>query len=194
MTLSRSETVAMIKRGARGAGYSWGMAEEIAAACATLCAYGINAQPALSRYLNSVDGRVDGLAMQSWPLAQEQVCPFHLGCFIAESAQDGDTLRFTGVQSAVFLLPYVQRLAIRQGRNLRVSVGDMTVDVGADYFAGDIILTAQGDVEISAGERAFEPVAQSPCFPVQYCDVMERLGQKTMVPDSDESRAKGAGD
>ncbi|PIB23447.1 hypothetical protein BFP76_07810 [Amylibacter kogurei] len=193
MTLSRSETVAMVKRGARGAGYSWGMAEEIAAACATLCANGINAQPALSQYLSVIDGQSHRLAIQSWPLTQDHVCPFHLGCFIAESAQDGDVLTFNGVQSAVFLLPYVQRLAAIKGRNLHLRVGDMTVDVGADYIAGDIILDAHGTVVISTRKREFEPLCASPSYPVQYCEVMDRLGQKTMVPESDESRAKGAG-
>ncbi|GHA44660.1 hypothetical protein GCM10008927_06900 [Amylibacter ulvae] len=192
--LSRSETIAMVKRGARGAGYSWGMAEEIAQACATLCAHGINAQPVLAQYLQAVDGHVDALAMQSWPLNQERVCPFHLGCFIAESGFSDDHHQFNGVQSPVFLLPYVQRMATVQGRNLHISGAGMAVDVGADYIAGDISMDAQGQVMITADEYTLTPPSTSPCYPAQYCDVMDRLGQKTMVPDSDESRANGAGD
>ena len=56
MSFALIEVEATAKKAARGAGHSWGMAEEAARAARWLCAHGIDGVAGLARALARVDG------------------------------------------------------------------------------------------------------------------------------------------
>jgi hypothetical protein len=132
--LTRSEIFAYAKKATRGAGFSWGMAEEAAHATLTLYISGHDGFAALIPILEHADGK---------PQPMPDTCGLTLGTYLADC---------------------------------EISAGDQDV-VGPDIFKTLCGAMAQGDL----------------AFPDDAPKIVKDFAQRTYVPDSEESRLRGAG-
>jgi hypothetical protein len=132
--LTRSEIFAYAKKATRGAGFSWGMAEEAATACVNLYVAGVDGFAALIPILQNADG-------QAQPMSGD--CGLTLGVYLADCG---------------------------------------TSPTGQDVIGADIFNALCATL----------PTGDQP-FPDDAPKIIRDFAQRTYVPDSAESRARGAG-
>jgi hypothetical protein len=117
MSLSMTETESLAKTAARGAGLSWGMAEEAAKATRWLCARGVDACDPLVALLfrHDEEGHAQTGPDRSgdrWQGAEGWLCPIATGAYLSDLA--GETplpLGLKRVALPIFLLPFAAQLA-----------------------------------------------------------------------------------
>ena len=213
MTLSRNETESLCMKAARGAGYSWGMAEEAGFATGWLAAHGIDGatplldllarEPARSRRLGQpmpAPGHWQG--RDGSPL-----CPIHLGAALVDHAllSDGPFSRETQldlVWSPVLLLPFLVRAAqVSHGQFVVAWQGGRLHITPAAAFSKDAALAVAGfqvlalkitpSLQAGAGASPIMPSARS-CISASTLRALDGLALRTTVPATQASRA-GAG-
>lgn len=106
MSWSLGETAALALKATRGAGMSWGLAEETAAAVVWLHRHGLPGMSALCSYLGS-----DDIPQNAGP-----ACPIVTGCALIDGILDipetsAETVEIGQVRAPLLLLPFVARLA-----------------------------------------------------------------------------------
>lgn len=187
LTVSLAEVDAMAKKATRGAGFSWGMAEEAGFACRWLAAHGLPGPETLLRVLSEAP-----------PTAR---CPLTRGTSIADRAQallDGEALRVSDVYAPLLVLPFVAQIARRHDCCLRL--GDVFVTPrGIDAANVNTLIDADiGLVEVASvkpqsvdGMRTASPNGVSVSATVWAG--LDRFAHRTYVPATAESRASGAG-
>ena len=208
MTWSLNELEAEVKKGIKGAGLSWGLAEEGSKAVRWLAAHGADPMPALNDILNRHDRRKDittAITMQAgrWR-GETAMCPIVLGAALCDDAHRLLTKPFVAGQVAqpLLLVPFAASAARILKRALRL-----------DLSGTEIVLTERGD-----------PCAEIPCIgpdlPAIRCEIVaKRLPlshykpasmsgievdpetwtslstyvRRTYVPATERSRREGAG-
>ena len=105
MSWSLGETAALALKAARGAGMSWGLAEETAASVVWLHSRGLPGISALCSYLGQAAA----------PKSPEGGCPIMTGCALFDGMMDvpetsSQTLNLGHVHAPLLLLPFVARL------------------------------------------------------------------------------------
>lgn len=208
--LSLNELDALVRKAARGAGLSWGLAEE-AGRCSrmlataepvslTLAAVVLEAQRAgrLSQHIASIGTVLT--AADDLPLN-----PFVLGPSLSDHAflLDDGYLEVAGsIPCPTLLLPFLDTLARGLRAAIKVSTdrGDFLVaadgDIGATPppFAGDVtqlrLSRAQAMTEVVAEPR---PPTRPILMTRELRQRFEALAALTYVPSSERSRATGAG-
>ena len=122
MTFSLNEVEALAKKAARGAGYTWGLAEEAGKAVRWLCAHDIDGCAVLADLLVEVDGldQADCAPVPGviWTSRGEKLCPIAGGCALSDHAEflgDGN-LRFENVMKPALLVPFVAWSARSQNK------------------------------------------------------------------------------
>ncbi|MEN8658017.1 DUF3726 domain-containing protein [Marivita sp.] len=209
--LSNNEIEQLCLKAARGAGMSWGLAEEAGFAAAWLARRGIDGPLAVLTQLNHAQGRgwneicpvvaPDRL----YPADGHILCPIALGAALCDHGTllglgaDQKSLRIGPVSHPILLLPFLSDLARTCGLNLRLAWPGGTVLLGVD---GSLL----GDVDVIGAETAFEAeisghvgsVSHDQRTPQTRLVASDTLGGlntyalTTTVPASDASRA-GAG-
>ncbi len=109
MSWSLGETAALALKAARGAGMSWGLAEETAASVVWLHSRGLPGISALCSYLGQYLGQAAA------PHSPEGGCPIMTGCALIDGMMDvpetsSQTLDLGHVHAPLLLLPFVARL------------------------------------------------------------------------------------
>jgi hypothetical protein len=210
-TLSRTEIEALCLKAARGAGMSWGMAEEAGFAAAWLSAHGIDGPGALLAQLQLATGRTwpeicPIVVPGAWrPVEGGRLCPIALGAALSdfaalpEAAMCDGPLRAGPVSRPVLLLPFLAAFAAERGIAVQLKWPLGVVTVAADgRVTGDIAAftqTAEATADLSlhptapdAGLAAFVPVH----VPFGTLSALSAFALRTTVPPSETSRA-GAG-
>ncbi|UWQ21492.1 DUF3726 domain-containing protein [Jannaschia sp. W003] len=177
MSRSMGETAALAVRATRGAGRSWGLAEEAGRAVRWLSAHGRDGVGALRRNL---EGRN---------------CALITGCALADGARDlgRDGVWFDGIEIEL-LLPFAADAALARGGTVSVdwegghatTDGDVLCMEGAAPGRGKVHVRPGGSVG-PAGPRLFR-VEPDPCD----WAALEDLAARTYAPATEGSRA-GAG-
>ena len=194
--LSLGEAEALARKAARGAGFSWGMAEEAGRALRWLCARGLPGGAALARLLASPDA-----AGPACPLALGAAFADRAGLAEADDAAETET-RLQVVHPLLFL-PFAAGVAARGPVALQVDWPGARV-----LLSGTEVRMARKDGRATA-ERATVvcraiPEAEAargvPLAPGHRADiapqalaVLERLAARTYAPATPESRLAGAG-
>lgn len=144
LDLSLSEIAALAARATRGAGRSWGEAEEAAEAACWLARAGLDWAGAL-------------LAVLDTPAADAD-CAVRAGIELA----DGATLSATNqtvrrrVNSPCFLLPFVARIADQTGQRIRLAAGEMQVVLAprtCPLIAGPLCISGPAEVTITPDQQ-----------------------------------------
>lgn len=180
MSYSMSEIESHCRKAARGAGLSWGEAEEAGQAVRRLCAAGLAGADALLAYLTARDAGT----------VKTGACPIKLGSQMI----DGANPALAACHSPLLLLPFLSLLAEDQGIALalqgRVFHGMVTPEGGIH-----LIQPASEDTDLSIRPTTAptaELVWRAKCAQDTY-DALNLFCQRTYAPETDASRAKGAG-
>ena len=210
--VSLPEIEALCFKAARGAGLSWGVAEEAGAAARWLAAQDLPGAELLAHHLADYDHRpwrqvaplIDG---RTWRAREAgRLCPVAAGTALCDRAglaegPGDEPLIMCNVASPALIVPFAGFAAARLG-----------VALGVDWDGVQAIVTRDGLVE-ATGAHAFEAraaevlrvvikatsrPARPPCHSrvvdLTWWRQLDRLALRTTVPPSNRSRADaGAG-
>ncbi len=206
--LSRNETESLCLKAARGAGMSWGLAEEAGFAAGWLSARGIDGASAILAQLDRVDG-LDRSAMRpvlvdgAWRAnGVAPICPIWLGAAlsdftqIAESGQGDPGISCAPVSRPLLILPFLSGIAKAARRSVRAEWQGGAVVLSADGdVGGDVVKlasVAEAELTISCAEDATAvPFDKGPAPVIAKATIsaLSAYAMRTTVPASDASRA-----
>ena len=207
MSFALIEVEATAKKAARGAGHSWGMAEEAARATRWLCAHGIDGVAGLARALARVDGsdprqhapvRLAG----DWSARAGAMCPLMAGAALADSAAGWAETgkRIENVAVPVMLLPFAAMAARHLGAAVTLEWnGARAITDGQatslEAAGNDDLLQTAAQVRVLVGGTPGSRLAQhSRAVPdARDWETLNRLAHRTYAPDTEASRLRGAG-
>jgi hypothetical protein len=185
--LALGEVAALALKAARGAGLSWGMAEEASDAVRVLHANGLPGVALLCAVLAQV-GRADDPLMAGAALSDR----------VAALCADGPE-SLPPLCAPALLLPFVLRAARLQGRALRVTGGGMAAICLPDGgLAGDVIAGAQA-VPLSVARATpplparLAPTARAIVAQADWARLQD-WAARTYAPATEASRLRGAGE
>lgn len=209
MIVSLNEIENLSLKACRGAGMSWGLAEEAAQAARWLASTSFAWDQSLARLLAqrnqisepSLSGREIRGVVDNMPL-----CPIHAGAAIADLLEHGTSLTLHDMLEPIWLLPFAHRLA-KPGCNVVLNWPIGTICIGAAIPE----ISEQGISDLAAGrldwlhaEFLSDDASASSAAPV-HGRSNERLANaaawanleawaaRTYVPASLQSRIAGAG-
>ena len=196
MSWSLGETAALALKAARGAGLSWGLAEEAAAAVIWLHSNNLPGISALCSYLGNPDGkpRTDG------------ACPILTGCALiygamASPKRAGEVTEIGPIRAPLLLLPFVARL---EGGTiwLLTSRSGQQRDHSMDGSAGDSFAShclrgaAHCQLVYQTHRQIVAPHHETIRLADHFACCVDRLGtfaHRTYAPATGQSRLSGAG-
>jgi len=206
--VSLAEIDAMGLKAARGAGLSWGLAQEAGRAARWLAAYRLPGPETLAALLEATaadlpahePSRAEGV----WQGRSGSLCPVRLGAALSDHAhefQDSTAIRTGAVLQPLLILPFLCRVARDCAMSLAISGAGFAVTAtpegpasadfeGLDRGAIDaltVMIVGTWDGEL----RRNGPDAHT--ISVDIWRSLEALAHHTYVPASDQSRLAGAG-
>jgi hypothetical protein len=208
MSWSLNETAALAKKAARGAGMSWGMAEEAAFAVRWLASFGLPGPQALAGLLEQIDG-VDAQDLRVAAISAKlispsgRMCPLTSGVTICDHAHtlvDADEITIYGVIQPLLIVPFVAQMARQNGHCANVSWGEVAVTVDGNGCCVDrddaALLTAQA-TQVRIQKVSTMDGSRPRVFRAQmehaFTRVLLGYAHRTYAPGTEESRLKGAG-
>jgi Protein of unknown function (DUF3726) len=196
MSLSFNEIEAMALKAARGAGVSWGLAEEAAFAARWLAERGLDwAEPLLAR----CEARVSAdMTVESTGIRGAALCPLRVGAFIADAGLGPHGLEVRDVAVPLLLLPFLARaeapgpVAVRLGTGARVwfAAGQLHGTEGLAALPGIAAVTISPGVPTATAVDLLPRPRPVAAAVAQGLSAFER---RTYVPASAQSRLAGAG-
>ncbi len=209
MTWSLNEIETLTRKAARGAGLSWGLAEEAGKATRWLCSAGLPGPAALAGLLTQNDGTDYGqlcpiTTNDPWQAKGGTLCPLIAGAALCDraaalSAGDGITLR--NVAYPLLLVPFVAAASELADATLAIRWGDVkTTHRGEDAWFSTTTeaFTAPQAQDIHVGpaslptDRPLERLYRG-AMDRQIADILGAFAHRTYAPDTPESRMAGAG-
>jgi len=202
MSRSLNEVGALAKRAARGAGYSWGLAEEAGEATRWLCAQGLDGCGALARLLREVDGdlsrRAPRIEGRDWR-AEGALCPLTAGAALSDRARmlEGGAVTLHAVAVPVLLLPFAAAAGPTLGGTVRLRIGSgIAYASGAGlHMDGPPIGPGPADatVDLATPVGAIRERQSRARMDDATLATLEVFAHRTYAPATEESRLKGAG-
>ncbi|CAD0186003.1 hypothetical protein RUESEDTHA_02908 [Ruegeria sp. THAF57] len=202
MSLSLNEIEATAKRAARGAGYTWGHAEEAGKATRWLCAQGLDGVWALASLLHqnlahAPEKHAPCISGDTWT-GTDVLCPLATGCALSDSAEvlRAAPVTLTNVNAPALLLPFASNAAriLNSGVSITIDGAEAQTDGLTLHLTGAIPDQAQS-VTVRLAEVA-PPTQrqQSRATPDPAAwSVLTRFAHRTYAPATEESRLRGAG-
>ncbi len=211
--LSRNEIEQLCLKAARGAGMSWGLAEEAGFAAGWLALHGIDGPGALLAQLRTAEGRpwrdiCPVIAAGTFRAAPGRcLCPIALGAALCDhaslphTAMQGAPVQIGPVSHPVLLLPFLAELARARRAPVRLAWPQGKVVITADgQISGAVAAlteTDRLDASLSLDTDPLDADAQfpdiePPFVPAAILSALNAYALRTTVPASDASRA-GAG-
>ena len=204
MIVSLNEVEGLVLKACRGAGTSWGIAEDAAQAARWLATRNIDwdrsllevlrHQPTLSR------PTLVGSALE--PVRSGLLCPLHVGAAVSDLAGLHPRLAIGPALEPIWLLPFAYRHA-RPSRQVVVSWTDGSARLAPDSDACDSLIAVRHlipqpmtvtVVEAAAWATASPaPSAKGVTVDPEVWRALDSLAAKTYVPASLQSRLAGAG-
>ena len=192
MSWSLGETAALALKAARGAGMSWGLAEETAASVVWLHSRGLPGISALCSYLGQAAA----------PQSPEGGCPIMTGCALIDGMMDvpetsSQTLDLGHVHAPLLLLPFVARL--EPGHYWLQAPGlQGKVDIANGDSWQSHCLRGSGSCTLSLGDRpqvdpALEMITRVNGRFTCCVDRLDAYAHRTYAPATGQSRMSGAG-
>lgn len=208
MSHSLNEIEAMSKRAARGAGLSWGLAEEAAKGTRWLCSFGLPGTEMLADLLNLNDGlpAID-LSPTSltgiWHAPSGRLSPLIAGAALSDCAvqlQGAGRVEMINVSLPLLLVPFVGGAALRLGVPVAVEWDDVCLTSDGRQ------LRVQGTSKSLEVRQASKVVVSTPADLTGQMepglrgnvskDSWAQLGSfahRTYAPATEDSRLRGAG-
>lgn len=203
MTLSLNEVEALAKKATRGAGYTWGLAEEAGKAVRWLCGQSIDGCAELAALLRVQDGVAYAdcapLPGDVWSATGGRLCPIATGCALSDHAEIlPGTLEIEAVSQPILLAPFVAGIA--QHLDAQVVLNWDGTRVSTDGVALVVEGTANASpatVSLCLG-RATKLLTQQLMSrragpDNQTLAILNRFAHRTYAPATEASRVSGAG-
>jgi hypothetical protein len=209
MSHSLNEIEAMSKRAGRGAGLSWGLAEEAAKGTRWLSAFGFPGTELLADLLElndripPIDVSPVSLSAEVWHAPARRMSPLIAGASLSDCAVrllDRGTITMENVSLPLLAVPFMGGAALRLGVPVAVEW------VGARLATDGKQLCVQASPEALEARQAQKLVFSAPADmsgrrePVLRADVSEEswdrlaaFAHRTFAPATEESRLRGAG-
>lgn len=211
---SIGESDSLVLKAYRGAGFSWGLAQEAGSAAAWMAIHGLPAFDQFACLLSCIDNQS---TEQLTPLANDEtvwsspaglLCPVISGVAFSESnlqklaMNKGITLR--GVQQPLISLPFIAYAAKRLNTDLRMTASGYRVicdkqgqgiEIAAMPNDHDPLQAFNSDIEICVATTGVAPGfrwEQRASCETESLQLLNKLAHRTYVPATEESRS-GAG-
>ena len=204
MSWSLNEIEALAKKAARGAGFTWGQAEEVGRATRWLEARGLPGAATLAGYLSWWDaegsaGMQPDLASDPASAPAGAICPVLAGIMLSDGLWQGDTLVLVNVRAPLLLLPFLAATAATRGSDIGLSLGGAQLRLSPDESLTASAMpqpveTATVALALGAGAAgdAIPAGLRSDC-PVDAAATLTVFATRTYAPATEESRLAGAG-
>lgn len=209
-SLSRNEVAALCMKAARGAGMSWGLAEEAGYAAAWLVQHGVDGPGQLHAHLAQAEGRswtdiCPQVAPGIWqaPVGRA-LCPIALGATLCDYADlpeglvAGARIRIGRVDHPALLIPFLAEISAHSGIlfDLEWEGGSAPVRGDPETLKATVMAIGAGQPALVISGRPGTPapatLAPAPKISAATIAALNALAMRTTVPASDASRA-GAG-
>ncbi|MDG2403519.1 MAG: DUF3726 domain-containing protein [Paracoccaceae bacterium] len=205
MNWSLNELEALCRKAARGAGYSWGLAEEAGKATRWLAATGLPGPACLLHLLEAVDQRdfagfKPDITDSTCTASHGFLCPLLTGAALCDGAlgqSPSQGLRLVKLSSPLLLLPFV--VTAFETAQLRWTRVQLSADQGAVSWKGVVrdLACPQADVAVLepiavAGGRPLAAQTRA-ILEVDNCTRLEAFAHRTFAPATEASRLVGAG-
>ncbi|MEM7259344.1 MAG: DUF3726 domain-containing protein [Pseudomonadota bacterium] len=205
LDLSIGELDSLVHKAYRGAGFSWGLAQEAGASAAWLAMHGLPSGQMFAQLVPVIDGVASATltpAMRNaeqWRGSHAHLCPVITGAALSDFQLNElgaeSLLVVRQVLQPAILLPFICKL----GADIEVRVA------GAEYLCSrhGVQQAAQGsqsglqahDVTLAPSTRqaAPQPLQQRASIDKSSFEVLQQYAHRTYVPATESSRLAGAG-
>lgn len=209
MSWSLGEIEALARKAAKGAGYSWGMAEEAGKSVRFLCAAGLPGAEALAGLLTLNDTRDyqdfrPDCTLATWQAASDTLCPIVTGTALCDRAQplaQGTQVTLGSTAYPLLLLPSIasasdmtetplslQWAGLRMTRANRETWIEQKDDAALVQDVAQVMILQDAQQHGERVRRAYRgDIAQD------VAEVLGAFAHRTYAPDTPESRLSGAG-
>lgn len=206
LVMSRNEIAALCFKAARGAGMSWGLAEEAGRAAAWLAQRGLNGPRNLALHLEVAANRswldiCPYVQAADWRARSETpLCPIALGATLNDFALLPETplgssgIKTGAVSRPVLVLPFLAGIAETTGSDVRVSWPGGDASVGRDGSVHGSVQDLADETQLPLHIQMGQPrkgTAHAVFMAPVSSNTLEQLNvfaMKTTVPPSDRSR------
>jgi hypothetical protein len=189
MTYSLNEVRALATKAARGAGFSWGMAEEAGLSMRLLSSNGLPGPSAFASYLTALDTHSLDIGL----------CPLSVGVQFSDLPTLWKDVGVGALRSPLLLAPFLTPAATQTKMTicLRWDRGQAVVYPGSGIVGRGDLLTDHSNVEVDVlndGSEAQNPkvMTRAEIEPTTL-KVLETFAARTYAPATEESRRAGAG-
>lgn len=211
---SLNETASLARLAARGAGYHWGLADEVYRSVFWLAQRNLPAPLLLSQLLKSYGAPNDvELAMPTISdghvsARRDALCPILLGCSLVDRIDAsiiGSTVTFDAVRCPLLIFPFIVELAIKFDCIVMIKLesADFVTDGTQVRFSSPAILELEhanagcihfrrsDAIEFSASEEL--PLRSRVNVDHEVWKTLKAFAHHTYAPATDASRLSGAG-
>lgn len=198
--VSFNEVEALALKAARGAGVSWGLAEEAGYAARWLAEHDLPWFDAVLMRCTAplgVQREITEAAAPFEVLRSQILCPLLIGGFFADGGMPGAGCDDLDVVAPLLLIPMLARvrkpLRVRVGPDIEIVVGDQTVSgTWTSSWPARSAVTIKPAPQTS-GAQPWRVVKRPAPIPHARLDAIAAFERLTYVPASETSRAVGAG-
>ncbi|MEP3345325.1 MAG: DUF3726 domain-containing protein [Litoreibacter sp.] len=209
MSNSLNEIDALVKRATRGAGLSWGMAEEAGKAVRWLASHQFSGATALANLLDEIDGRemrelAPASLEGSWAAPKGMLCPLASGAALNDCASklvEGAAIEMTNVCQPMLMAPFAAWAALQIGAVVEVAWQDMCLQSdGYSLWVGDPkgqVGATSADAlscrRVTGRSEYLKPPAHRRQVDATTWARLNVYAQRTYAPATEASRMLGAG-
>ena len=207
MSFSLNEIEATVKKAARGAGYSWGLAEEAGKAVRWLSAHCFDGCKAIANLLETVDGAdLNGkrpfIDNGAWNSTSGELCPLATGAALSDRADSlvKEAVVIHAILQPLLLLPFVQATARQVQGCVTISWSDVSavcngagISWKADSAAQLYGIADRVNVFIGGEPGKLLPTASRAEPDETDWKRLIDFAHRTYAPATEESRLLGAG-
>jgi len=211
---SLNETASRAKLAAKGAGYSWGMAEEVARAVFWLADRNLPGPAMLLELLScyssteSVALGVPSIDEGQFSAKEKWLCPVASGCALSDSCKKfDDTTRIilSDVKCPLLLLPFIADIAKRSDSVIVLELDEHTVSTDGNLVwlsvsnlaslkqAAAIVCRSASSAERTLTSTGFGSSHNRAVIEDYVWEALGRYAHHTYAPATQSSRALGAG-
>ena len=166
--LSLNEVDALAARAARGAGFSWGLADDVGRAARLLAGEGADWSASLLALLERAPRLAPPGAREGAPL-----CPVRMAAYLNDASTETGALVLRDVALPVWF--------------------DALLKTEGLWRVETDLLAATADATLTRGASAAPPGARRASISRSAYDALNALAARLYVPESDRSRTRGAG-
>ncbi|MEM6588832.1 MAG: DUF3726 domain-containing protein [Pseudomonadota bacterium] len=191
MTYSLGEVEALCRKAARGAGFSWGMADEAGKTARWLCRQGLPGAAALAGYLDTEQKTTgpDDPSGSVWS-ASGPLCPLICGTLLSDLGAASVERRLHELACPILFLPHV-------GHHMTLSWDKVACCIYEDlHIEGDPMTPLASLATMTQAQK----IEGTPCTPTtramlapDVLSTLTRFAARTYAPETDASKLSGAG-